>query len=125
MTFSDIQGHALSKNDSHVITPALPLLLILRGMHTNNPKSSSKNTPVVSDSDALPETETAPILGVTVRCLQNWRALKWGPPYYKVGRLVRYKRSDIDAFLARQFVSTEESRDVGVARRKQDRQTAA
>jgi excisionase family DNA binding protein len=48
----------------------------------------------------------AQYLGVTVSTLEVWRSTKRYPlPYVKVGRLVKYRRADLDAFL--------ESRTVG------------
>ena len=45
------------------------------------------------------------MLGVTPRTLEVWRCTKRQPlPYVKVGRLVKYRRSDLDAFIARQVV---------------------
>lgn len=48
--------------------------------------------------------EAAKIIGVSVRTLQGWRT-DWGEyvplPYYRLGRVIRYKREDIDNFLKR------------------------
>lgn len=52
-------------------------------------------------SDLLDEKEVSEILKISVNTLRNWRALRQGPRYFKVGkRAVRYRRSDIDAFVA-------------------------
>jgi hypothetical protein len=81
-------------------------------MSTETKKALLKHRQIVSiDSDQFDEHKTAPIIGVTVRCLQNWRALRKGPRYLKVGRLVRYPRAEIEAFLARQLIETEGSSD--------------
>lgn len=41
-------------------------------------------------------------VGVPARTLAQWRYLekKTGPPYYKVGRAVRYSRDELDKWLA-------------------------
>lgn len=53
--------------------------------------------------DLIDEKEAAAILAVAVTTLRNWRALKQGPRYWKVGaRMVRYSRTDVAAFLTRQ-----------------------
>lgn len=44
--------------------------------------------------------EAAKLLTVKPKTLDRWRWLGGGPKFYKVGRLVRYKRSDLEAFLA-------------------------
>ncbi|WP_041388845.1 helix-turn-helix domain-containing protein [Polaromonas sp. JS666] len=46
------------------------------------------------------EAESAEFLGVKPTTLQIWRCTKRYPlPYIKVGRLVRYRQSDLEAFL--------------------------
>lgn len=51
--------------------------------------------------ELLNEVQTAERLGVKPSTLQVWRCTKRYPlPYIKVGRLVRYRQSDLDAFLA-------------------------
>ena len=50
--------------------------------------------------DLVDEREAASILCTEVRTLRNWRALKKGPRFRKVGeRLVRYHRADLCAFI--------------------------
>lgn len=46
------------------------------------------------------EAEAAQILDLKPGTLQVWRSTKRYPlPYIKVGRLVRYRQSDLEAFL--------------------------
>ena len=52
----------------------------------------------------LTTNETAAILGVQVQTLAMWRLYKRGPRYTKMGRLVKYRRSDIEAFIERNSV---------------------
>lgn len=47
----------------------------------------------------LNENEVAEVYGMKVRTLQQWRHLKRGPRYVKVGRSVRYAVSDVENFL--------------------------
>jgi len=50
--------------------------------------------------DLLDEREVAAILGAEVRTLRNWRSLRKGPPFRKIGeRMVRYTRADVTAFI--------------------------
>lgn len=56
--------------------------------------------------DRLSNYEAAKYLGVSPGTLEVWRATKrYNLPYIKVGRLIQYRKSDLDAFL--------ESRTVG------------
>jgi predicted DNA-binding transcriptional regulator AlpA len=56
--------------------------------------------PIHSNSDLLTEAEAAEFLGLEPKTLAVWRSTKRYPLcYVKVGRLVRYCRSDLLAFL--------------------------
>jgi excisionase family DNA binding protein len=62
----------------------------------------------LSPADLLAEDDAAEVLGVSPGTLQVWRSTKrYGLPYLKIGRLVRYRRADLLAWL--------ESRLVGAA----------
>jgi len=53
-----------------------------------------------TDNQLRTETEAAQVLDIKPGTLQVWRSTKRYPlPYLKVGRLVRYRQSDLDAFL--------------------------
>lgn len=43
--------------------------------------------------------ETAAYLGSSVSALSQYRALGIGPLYFKIGKMVRYRISDIDKWL--------------------------
>lgn len=50
--------------------------------------------------------EAAQLMGTAVGTLTIWRTTgRYNLPYVKVGRLVRYKLSDIEAFIERRSVS--------------------
>lgn len=52
-----------------------------------------------SPGELVDEYEAAAILSTAVRTLRNWRALRKGPCYRKIGaRLVRYHRADLATF---------------------------
>lgn len=49
---------------------------------------------------AVMNTESAAAyLDMRPGTLEIWRSTRRGPPYIKVGRSVRYRRSDLDAWL--------------------------
>ncbi|MFM0335639.1 helix-turn-helix domain-containing protein [Paraburkholderia fungorum] len=52
--------------------------------------------------ELLDETELAGALRVSVSTVQSWRYQKKGPPFFKVGGAVRYRRSDLDEYIASQ-----------------------
>jgi excisionase family DNA binding protein len=59
----------------------------------------------VSSTDTLlTPAEAAAYLRLTAGQLKQWRYLGKGPAYAKAGRAVRYWRSDLDAWLARQRI---------------------
>lgn len=49
--------------------------------------------------ELLTSPETAAYLKVPERTLNDWRYRKIGPPFLRVGRHVRYRRSDVDEWL--------------------------
>ena len=51
-------------------------------------------------------SELAARIGKPERTLAQWRYLGTGPAYIKIGKHVRYRRSDVDAWLERQTVQT-------------------
>jgi hypothetical protein len=52
-----------------------------------------------SSSDLLTEKQVATILNCSIQFLQRSRWRKTGPTYTKIGRMVRYKLSDIKAYI--------------------------
>lgn len=57
-------------------------------------------------SNLYSNEEAAAYLGVATNSLAVWRATKrYGLPYVKVGRLVKYRKSDLDAFLESRTVA--------------------
>jgi excisionase family DNA binding protein len=45
------------------------------------------------------EKRLCAVLGISSVTATKWRAKAKGPPFIKVGRLVRYRRSDVDTWL--------------------------
>lgn len=54
---------------------------------------------IVPMTTLLTEQDTAALLHVSVKALQGWRSRGGGPPFVKVGRCVRYRREDLQAFV--------------------------
>jgi predicted DNA-binding transcriptional regulator AlpA len=55
---------------------------------------------VLDTAHLLTEVEAAQFLNVSHRSLQNWRVRGGGPRYVKIGgRIVRYRRSDLAAWI--------------------------
>lgn len=44
--------------------------------------------------------ELSELLGVPVGTLANWRSARTGPPFVEIGRHVRYRRGDVDEWIA-------------------------
>jgi predicted DNA-binding transcriptional regulator AlpA len=55
----------------------------------------------------LSESEAAEFLGMSSKWLSNQRWLGLGPSYLKIGRCIRYKVSELDAFLEHCEVCTD------------------
>ncbi len=58
--------------------------------------------PVTPRSELLDSEATASFLGLNPRTLGNWRLIGRGPRFIKVGNLVRYRLSDLEAWLDQQ-----------------------
>lgn len=54
-----------------------------------------------------PDEAGARLGGIPARTLSQWRYLGRGPRYLKVGKYVRYRPEDIEAWLKNQTVETE------------------
>jgi len=50
-------------------------------------------------SRMVPAREVAELLDVTPATLAQWRATGYGPPAYYVGRAVKYRAHEIEAWL--------------------------
>lgn len=65
------------------------------------------STATLRDSPLLDETDAAGLLGVKPSTLTTWRSTRrYSLPYVRVGRLIRYRRADLDAWLERRLVSS-------------------
>lgn len=61
----------------------------------------------MSDALLMPK-QAAELLGLPKGTLAQWRSQRRGPPYIKLeGRLVRYRRSDLEEWLEHQTIETE------------------
>jgi len=72
--------------------------------------------PLDDADDLLDETAAGRELGgkgspISGRTLQRWRLERTGPDFIHVGRLVRYRRSDLKAWLAKRTSSLEARRE--------------
>jgi hypothetical protein len=64
---------------------------------------STKREPLV------PPTDVAKHIGVPAKTLAQWRYLGQGPRFIKIGRHVRYRWQDVEAWLAAQSRATTRS----------------
>ena len=62
--------------------------------------------PALPTSKLLPPSEVASLLSVNINTLSVWRCTKRYPSlkYVKVGRSVRYRQEDVQAFLAERTI---------------------
>jgi excisionase family DNA binding protein len=65
-------------------------------------------TPTQSKDEILCNSDAAEYIGVTPRTLEVWRCTKrYQIPFIKVGRLVKYRKSALDAFLESRTIGAE------------------
>ncbi|WP_341933759.1 helix-turn-helix domain-containing protein [Microbacterium sp. LWO14-1.2] len=60
-------------------------------------RDSSRGSPGERDGWLTP-VEAAALLRVSEKTLANWRASQRGPAFRKVGRVVRYARTDVESY---------------------------
>lgn len=69
--------------------------------NNNNPSKQPSSAPRF-ESELLSRKEAAAYLGIAEQTLAIWHSTKrYDLPCAKIGRLVRYRKSDLDAFIAR------------------------
>jgi predicted DNA-binding transcriptional regulator AlpA len=68
---------------------------------TNNPipKPFSEPHPLAASDGLMDSKATAAFLGLADQSLAQWRSMGIGPDWIKVGFSVRYRRSDLEAWL--------------------------
>ena len=59
----------------------------------------SVETSEAAHTQAITDRDVARRLGVSLSTVRSWRLRRTGPRYLKFGRAVRYRLSDIDAYL--------------------------
>ena len=60
----------------------------------------------------LTAEDVAELTGLSVETLAQWRSQKRGPVFVKISRnCVRYRQSDLDGWLAKRIVRTDEASD--------------
>jgi len=69
------------------------------GRDPGPPRATATPNQHASLTTLLTEQETAALLKVTKKGLQGWRYRGAGPRYVKVGRSVRYRPEDLQAFV--------------------------
>jgi hypothetical protein len=87
-----------------ITTPRLPVSPDFQEIPEKN---LNEEQPAVA---LLDEGQAAALLSCSKALLRKWRSSGHGPGYIRVGRLVRYARRDIQAFLEAHRVTTGGSR---------------
>ncbi|MDO5533205.1 MAG: helix-turn-helix domain-containing protein [Propionibacteriaceae bacterium] len=65
-------------------------------------------SPTLSTTDEiLTAAEVAAITKIPLGTLRYWRHARTGPRSFKLGGLTRYRRADVDAWLAAQYETTD------------------
>ena len=57
-----------------------------------------------SQAAYLDTKQAAQLTGIAAHTLECWRRDAEGPPYVKLGRLVKYRRADLDVFIDARLV---------------------
>lgn len=57
--------------------------------------------------ELLNDKTTAKMIKMSVQTLRNWRHMRKGPTYLKIGRSVRYRQEDLEKFLKNNRIKIE------------------
>ncbi len=63
-------------------------------------------TPNPTPGALLTEVQAADFLNVSPRTLQTWRLRGGGPSFVKMGKSVRYRSVDLDAFICKKLANS-------------------
>jgi excisionase family DNA binding protein len=73
---------------------------------------------VTTDQHTLTPREAARYLGISDAALRLWRSEDKGPRYFKAGeKLVRYRRTDLDAWIEERLSTTQQEEVVRCSRK--------
>lgn len=89
-----------------VMTPDEMRILISQAVRDSVQFSPSEDIPTV-----MTELQAAQYLNIPNNTLRNWRTISRGPRYTKNGKIIRYRREDLDNWLRKNAVMTGDDRD--------------
>ena len=73
----------------------------MRTMHTQTTQARTLRTVIDSGADLLDDHAAAAVLDVSPGTLSVWRSTgRYALPFLKIGRKVRYRRADLQAWMA-------------------------
>lgn len=79
-----------------------------KSMATKQLESLSERIQDDDEDKLLTENQTADLMTIQPQTLSVWRTTKrYDLPYVKIGRAVRYRRSDVMAFIESRMVTSE------------------
>lgn len=69
--------------------------------------------PPIDSAEWIDAAEVAELLHVSPYTLAGWRSERKGPGYLKFGKVVRYRRDDVHAFIESHYVQHPKARNKG------------
>jgi hypothetical protein len=79
-------------------------------MQREHPQPTRTGTLLDPNEHLLDTDQAAPIVGCSTKKLANDRSAHKGPPYIKIGSLVRYRLADLQQFILSHRVDPTEGR---------------
>lgn len=67
-----------------------------------------------TEKQFLSEHDVSRYLNVSVHTLRMWRVKRIGPPYYKLGKVVRYGLADLQDWLKEQVIKSAKKQGVNL-----------
>jgi len=62
---------------------------------------------MANDEVLIDQVRLSKMLGISTKTAEAWRSRRGGPPYIKVGSLVRYRVSDVMRWIERRTVESD------------------
>jgi hypothetical protein len=94
-----VKGRTVDSGNAASGRPKPPSWMSAKEESQTNRAACSLNDPrheaIDDEARLITEREAAELLTLSIKTIRAWRFLGRGPPHLKVGRLVRYRQSDL------------------------------
>jgi excisionase family DNA binding protein len=69
-------------------------------LRDQNPTTPRPSTSTLTKTEVMTDKQVASHLNISLATMRRWRLFRKGPKFFKMGAAVRYRREDVDRWLA-------------------------